>query len=109
MSVSSLFSSDLRPVNLGLDMFADDLASQGVAPARLDWTPPGGGDPAIIAALDRLERPQIEHKVTAANQEAVGRILAAQPFLDGFGQAIDTVPGMTRTTILHAGPPITWE
>ena len=36
-------------------------------------------------------------------------MLAAQPFLEGFGQAIDTVPGMTRTTILHAGPPITWE
>jgi hypothetical protein len=109
MSINSLFSTDLKPVNLGLDMFAEDLTAQGVAPVRMDWTPPGGGDPEIIAALGRLERPEVAERIAAANEEAVGRVLAAQPFLEGFGQAIDTVPGMTRTTILHAGPPITWE
>lgn len=29
--------------------------------------------------------------------------------LVGYDQAINVVPGMTRTTILHAGPPVTWE
>ncbi len=109
MSVNELFASDLKPVNLGLDMFADDLRAQGVQPVLMDWTPPGGGDPEIISALSRLERPEVAEKIDAANQEALSRILAAQPFLDGFGQAIDTVPGMTKTTILHSGPPISWE
>lgn len=109
MSVNELFASDLKPVNLGLDMFAEDLQAQGVTPVLMDWTPPGGGDPEIISALSRLERPEVAEKIDAANQEALSRILAAQPFLDGFGQAIDTVPGMTKTTILHSGPPISWE
>lgn len=103
---SDLFSSDLKPVNLGLDMFAEDLEKQGVTPVLMDWTPPGGGDPEVIAALSRLEDPAVAEQIATANQEALGRILSAQPFLEGFGQAIDTVPGMTKTTILHAGPPI---
>ncbi|MFE6995260.1 DUF1116 domain-containing protein [Microbacterium sp. NPDC057659] len=106
MSVNDLFSTDLKPVNLGLDMFADDLRTQGVEPVLMDWTPPGGGDPEVIAALSRLEDPAIAEKIDAANQVALERILGSQPFLEGFGQAIDTVPGMTKTTILHAGPPI---
>ncbi|GAA1777381.1 DUF1116 domain-containing protein [Leucobacter iarius] len=106
MSINDLFASTLKPVNLGLDMFAEDLATQGVDTVLMDWTPPGGGDPEVISALGRLERPEIAEKIDAANQVALERILSSQPFLEGFGQAIDTVPGMTRKTILHAGPPI---
>lgn len=106
MSVNDLFGSALKPVNLGLDMFAEDLEAQGVSPVLMDWTPPGGGDPEVIAALSRLEDPAIAARIDAANQEALSRILSAQPFLEGFGQAIDVVPGMTAKTILHAGPPI---
>ena len=106
MSVNDLFSAGLKPVNLGLDMFAEDLQAQGVQPVLMDWTPPGGGDPDVIAALSRLEDPTVAEKIDAANQVALDRILSAQPFLEGFGQALDTVPGMTEKTILHAGPPI---
>ncbi|GAA2893815.1 DUF1116 domain-containing protein [Microbacterium esteraromaticum] len=106
MSVNDLFSANLKPVNLGLDMFADDLKKQGVEPVLMDWTPPGGGDPDVIAALSRLEDPAVAERIDAANQVALDRILSSQPFLEGFGQAIDTVPGMTAKTILHAGPPI---
>lgn len=47
--------------------------------------------------------------INAANQEALGRILAAQPVLMGVGRALDLIPGMAPDLILHAGPPITWE
>src|SRR5436305_569551 len=103
MSVNDLFGSALKPVNLGLDMFAEDLEAQGVSPVLMDWTPPGGGDPEVIAALSRLEDPALAARIDAANEEALSRILSAQPFLEGFGQAIDVVPGMTAKTILHAG------
>lgn len=106
MSINDLFGATLKPVNLGLDMFADDMRTQGVDPVLMDWTPPGGGDPEVIAALGALERSDIAEKIDAANQVALERILSAQPFLEGFGQALDTVPGMTKKTILHAGPPI---
>ncbi len=109
MSINDLFVTTLKPVNLGLDMFADDLRAQNVEPILMDWTPPGGGDPEVISALSRLERPEIAEKIDAANQVALERILSAQPFLEGFGQALDTVPGMTPKTILHAGPPIEFE
>jgi len=35
-------------------------------------------------------------------------MLKGKPTLIGVGKALDVVPGMTKTTILHAGPPVTW-
>lgn len=51
----------------------------------------------------------IADKINQANQEAVQRLLDAQPTLVGVGTAGENIPGMTKTTILHAGPPVTWE
>ncbi|MDR7418846.1 MAG: DUF1116 domain-containing protein [Armatimonadota bacterium] len=47
--------------------------------------------------------------ISAANQEALNRVLAALPVLVGTGRALDVVPGMAPDLILHAGPPITWD
>ena len=44
-----------------------------------------------------------------ANQEALSRLLAAQPLIVGMGRAKETVPGMKDKMLLHAGPPLTWE
>ena len=43
------------------------------------------------------------------NQEALSRLLAAQPLIVGMGIAKETVPGMKDKMLLHAGPPLTWE
>ncbi|NUR86111.1 MAG: DUF1116 domain-containing protein [Nonomuraea sp.] len=101
----NLFTGDLRVVNVGLAMFADDIAAQGAKVTSLDWTPPAGGDAGLLAALETLEGEEVER----ANAEAVERIVTSRPMLVGYGRALDVVPGMTATTILHAGPPITWE
>ena len=103
---NSLFDSKLSVINVGLQMFADDITAQGTEVAHLQWTPPGGGKPEIIAALDKLAQPQIEEKIEAANAEVVKRITEAKPMLVSYGKALDVVPGMTPTTILHAGPPV---
>jgi hypothetical protein len=108
-ATTDLFTGSLSVINVGVGMFARDLEAQGASVAHLDWTPPGGGDPAALRALSRLEEPEWAARVAAANEVAVGRIVDAQPVLVGFGRALDVVPGMTPTTILHAGPPIEWQ
>jgi hypothetical protein len=106
---AELFANPLDVVNVGLAMFEDDIAVQGTSVTSLDWAPPGGGDPAAIAALDALEQGDLPERIAAANAEAVQRIMSAKPVLVGYGRALDVVPGMTPRTILHAGPPIEWQ
>ena len=51
----------------------------------------------------------IGETVDAANGEAVKRILAGNPVLSDVQLAGDVLDGFGDRTILHAGPPITWE
>ena len=47
-------------------------------------------------------------RIDGANQIVLERILNAQPTLVGMGTAGANIPGMTKTTVLHSGPPVTW-
>lgn len=105
----SLFTQPLNVINVGIAMFSDDLKKQHVPVSQLDWTPPGLGNLAVVACLDRIAAPALARKVEAANRLALERIIQSHPVLVGYEQAIDVVPGMTRNTILHAGPPVRWE
>ena len=105
-SIAGLLGKPLSVVNVGASMFADDIRAQGAHVTHLDWTPPGGGRPDVMEALNVLSRSDIAERINAANKIALERIVTSQPILVGFGQAVDVVPGMTKTTILHAGPPI---
>ena len=51
----------------------------------------------------------MQELINKANAEAVDRIQKAQPKVVGIGVALNDIPGMTKKTILHAGPPITWD
>lgn len=106
--IESLFQG-VNVVNIGIEMFKDDIARQGAPVVHLDWRPPGGSNPAVVAALDKLAEPALAERIERANEQAVQRIINSHPVLVGYGRAIDVVPGMTKTTILHAGPPIAWE
>ncbi|QDS32768.1 DUF1116 domain-containing protein [Brevibacillus brevis] len=107
--INELFNGKIHAINVGIEFFKDDIIKQNANASHLDWKPPGGGKPELINALDRLENAAVEEKIAAANKLAVERIINSQPMLVGFDQAINVVPGMTKTTILHAGPPITWD
>jgi Protein of unknown function (DUF1116) len=107
--IRDLLDSGPSTVNVGVELFADDLERQGAPVTRVDWRPPGAGKPEVVDALARLDEPARRARVDAANAIAVQRIVDARPMLVGFERAIDVVPGMTPTTILHAGPPIAWE
>lgn len=102
----SLFKEELKVINIGLKGFYEDLKKVGAKVVHVDWRPPLGGA-KVAAILDRLEELKVD--IEAANEEAVKKILSAQPTLVGMAKAIDVVPGMKKNLILHAGPPITWD
>ncbi|GIO08393.1 hypothetical protein J31TS6_44210 [Brevibacillus reuszeri] len=107
--INELFTSKIHAINVGIEFFKDDIKKQNADAIHLEWKPPGGGKPEIIKALDSLENATLEQKIEEANKLAVERIINSQPVLIGYDQAINVVPGMTKTTILHSGPPITWD
>ena len=98
-----LFSSPLRIINVGADLFADALAEQGAPVTRVSWQPaPGNSDEALSILLG-------DERVDQANAEAVKRMMAARPHLVDVRPAREAIPGFQQNLLLHAGPPITWE
>ncbi|PYO01274.1 MAG: hypothetical protein DMD91_08140 [Candidatus Rokuibacteriota bacterium] len=100
MPADTLLGAPLIAVTAGPDLFASALTAQGVAVTTVDWRPP-----AIAGDLASLWCDAVD----AANRRALERLLAAQQVLVDVRPAIEVVPGMTRDTVLHAGPPITWD
>ncbi len=92
-----LFNQPLNVINVGIAMFSDDLKKQHVPVTQLDWTPPGQGNMQVVDALDRLAEKPLAEKIAAANKIALERIIQSHPVLVGYDQAINVVPGMTRT------------
>jgi FdrA protein len=51
---SCLLASRPRVVNVGLELFAANLASQGAAVIHVQWAPPAGGNAHLIGLLEKL-------------------------------------------------------
>ena len=51
----------------------------------------------------------MQELINKANQQALENLQKAQPTIVGIGVALSDIPNMDKKTILHAGPPITWE
>ena len=99
-SEADLLRSPLGAVVVGPELFASALGAQGVPVGRVDWQPP-----SAVGDLGSLWCDAVD----GANKVTLERILAAHQVLVDVRPAIEVVPGMTRDTVLHAGPPITWE
>jgi hypothetical protein len=105
-SIQSLLQGPVRVVNVGLAGFARDLAVNGETVAQVDWTPPAGGRPELLAALSEVDSSWVE----AANGAAMEQILAADPVLADVARAGELIPELDRRRLLlHAGPPIEWS
>ena len=54
MSVERLLGRPLRVINLGLEVFAQELEAEGVTVLHVDWQPPAGeaGGAELLAQLD---------------------------------------------------------
>jgi len=49
------FNKELKVINIGIEMFADDLEKQNVDVIHVNWRPPAGGDLDILKLLEKLE------------------------------------------------------
>lgn len=92
-------------VNVGLDSFADSVDATGGRAVRVEWRPPAAGDREVGTELAVLLGSE---KVAAANEEAFGRYVSAQPSLVGIAPAREAIAGLEGRMLLHAGPPIEW-
>jgi hypothetical protein len=107
---SQLFDQELKVVNIGLRGFADELTAAGVSVTHVDWSPPAGGDPHMAQLAALLSAPAVSQKIDAANRQALERLLAAEPVLVDVIPAETAIPALREgRTVLHSGPPITWE
>jgi hypothetical protein len=94
-----------RVISLGLDLFADTLERLGVPVVHLAWSPPAGGDPRLMAILDRLQARSAS--IEAANAEVLARIVDAETVLLDCRPAWEAL-ALPERTVLHAGPPLAW-
>jgi hypothetical protein len=108
LATNSLLSAPPRVLNVGIDGLNASVTAHGGTLAHLQWQPPGDADPALAWALAMsLGDPRI----TAANEEATRRIIAARPMWTDIALRADGVwPEMKNTRLLlHAGPPVAWH
>ena len=52
--IDRLLSNPVAAINLGIWDFAQSLEDQEAQVVHVDWVPPAGGDPEIIAILDKI-------------------------------------------------------
>jgi FdrA protein len=50
----SLLKQPVKVINIGLEGFAKELASQDVPVVHVQWSPPAGGDPKLADLLSKL-------------------------------------------------------
>ena len=107
MSVKDLFSNQLNVINVGSPSFNEDYEHQGIKYTHLEWMPPANGDVELINALQKSKKYNTEIK--QANEEFLTRVKASEGKLIDVDLAINVVPGMTKHTILHAGPKVEYK
>jgi hypothetical protein len=100
---NTILTKPLSIINQGLDIFTTSAAPF----LQLDWQPPGKGNSDIVKKWNALATKR--HLIDEANKKAVQKVLDAQPVWVDVGLAGEVIPGFKPNTIVHAGPPVTWE
>lgn len=103
MKINELFSSEVSVVNVGLGVFHEAIAKQGLKSCQVEWKP--AADPEMYRLLDMLD----SEKVEIANREALRRINAAEPVWYDVVRAGDVIPELNGNVISHAGPDLDWS
>jgi uncharacterized protein DUF1116 len=101
-----LLDAPPRVVNVGLGVFARELAAGGADHLHVDWRPPAGADARLAGLLTALSARSPE--IDAANAKALGILVGGEPALVDCRPAREAIDLPDRV-VLHAGPPIGWE
>jgi hypothetical protein len=54
--INELFEGKLQVINMGLEVFAENLEEQGVRTLQMSWRPPAGGSEKLASLLKKLGR-----------------------------------------------------
>ena len=54
--INELFDRDLVVINMGLEVFSENLKKEEVSVLQMDWRPPAGGNEKLTALLSKLGR-----------------------------------------------------
>ena len=55
-SRNDLLAAPPRVVNVGLELFATDLAAVGAQVVHVQWSPPAGGNARLAGLLEKLRK-----------------------------------------------------
>ena len=102
MTLGGLLSAPPAIVAAGVDVFSDALRAQGAEVHDVDWRPPGFGDPA-----DLPRSPSTRAGPPPTGRRSSGCWPPARELVD-VRPARDVI-GLADRTLLHSGPPLTWE
>ena len=80
-------------VNVGLESFAAAVRAQGAEVVDVDWRPPGGGDPDIVALLERAWGAHGE-RIELGNAAALRAIEGARPHAVTVAPAGEAIAGL---------------
>lgn len=107
-AVMELLTSKPRVINVGVESFNDPLRAYGAESVQYTWKPMAGGNKRMIHLLTELAKVD---GIDEANDRICERFRESQPQLIDVVVAKDVIPELNREkkTLLHAGPPITWE
>lgn len=104
-SIQTLFQKPLKVANIGVELFHHALEDQATPNMQVDWQPVAGGDERLMRLIVELEN---DERVAQANQQAVQRLNEAQPIWVDVLPAHEAI-GLDKRTLLHAGPPISYQ
>ncbi len=107
-AVMELLTTKPRVINVGVESFNDPLRTYGAQSVQYTWKPKAGGNKRMIHLLNALDKVE---GIDEANERICQRFRESQPQLVDVVVAKDVIPELNRAqkTLLHAGPPITWE
>lgn len=105
--MTRLFDQKISVLNIGLQSFADNIATAGAPVSSIMWQPPAEGQIEAGLVLAQLLN---DPEVIKANEIAMERYLGVEPVLVDVQRAGDVLPDFRADKrLLHSGPPIAWQ